>query len=152
MSVTTELLVALAERLDSAGAGSWAGLSAPVGSGDVEPVITLYRTPSSPDRVIRLRAYYGSARDYSTDSVVAVQVFVRGTSNPETALAMTDSVVAALHGIRADVLGTGSGQVSMAQCLLNSQTDLGEDELGRASYALNFYVNINIPDDSGRTD
>jgi len=151
MTPVEELLVGLAELLSSAGIGSWSGQAGELVDVDTPSIVVGGRVPNTPHRVIRIAAYMSGSRDYSTATLVGVQVTVRGKPHDVPDFATVHAVEQELHGLRAVTLGTYPNQRAIVQCLMQSVTDIGLDAVGRLREVMNFYVHMDIGDLDGKT-
>jgi|ADGO01.1.fsa_nt_gi hypothetical protein len=113
MSWTTGLLTGMAEHLAAAGAGVWRPDGSAYGSDEV--AIVIRSIPQAPDRLITLAPYAvdGTGLRGLADHQAAVQVRIRGTTDPRTCDETADAVFDALdslagvtwHGVRSSRCG-----------------------------------------------
>jgi hypothetical protein len=142
MGFETALLTGIAELLDEYGVAEWS--SGAVST--VEPAIYLGRLPDAPDRAIALASYPAAADPWLTDSIVGVQVRLRGTVDPGAVRDLAGAVFDALHGLYGIELGTGTDHALWVQMIdWQSGAMLGPDRNGRQERAENYYVTINRP-------
>jgi len=142
MGFESDLLTGIAELLDEYGAGNWSPNAVPT----AEPAIVLGRIPQSPERIISLAAYGVATDPKLTDSIVGVQVRVRGSTAPMAASDIADDVFDALHGQTDVELGAGTAHALWTVAIAwQSSADLGPDSNGRYERSDNYYVTVNRP-------
>lgn len=141
MSFTTNLLTGMAEHLAAAGAGVWR----PDGSayGPDEVAIVIRSIPQAPDRLITLAPYAvdGTGLRGLADHQAAVQVRIRGTTDPRTCDETADAVFDALDSL-AGVTWQG---IAVVQVWRQSYTSLGTDTTGRWEASHNYYLDVMRP-------
>lgn len=135
---TTNLVEGMAALLAAAGAGTWS----PGGTyTDGQTGITVGVIPQAPDRIICLSPYPVDDPPGLLDVTVAVQVRVRGTTDPRVVQDIADAVYDALHGAQPGQLGG----VLVAQVFRQSASSLGVDQVGRWERSENYYVQATRP-------
>lgn len=136
MSFTSDLLGAVAQYLADGGMGTWRP-TAPYQPSDPTPIF-LRSTPASPDRAITLGTYVVDD-DYSQpESVIGLQVRLRGDRNANTVAEMADQVFDLLHGMQG--IDFDSGRIVMSW--RNSGTPLGQDANERHEQSENYYLTV----------
>lgn len=140
----TDLLVGVAELLDTAGAGTWNGLGVAAATGPTDTAIALRQTPPDPDRSITLTDYPVTSNARLTDTVTGVNIRVRGRT-PSQASATAAAVYAALHALGRTALGTAPNVILVTDAYLQSEAQVGPDNNGRAVRSINYYVSWNRP-------
>lgn len=139
MSQTAQLLVGLAELLDTAGAGTY-DEDDPVAEG--QTAIVLIRLPESPTKIISLRSYDTADDPKLSERELQIQVRTRGGKSPLEALDLAELVYAAFHGING-VFVNATTPVHIVQMWRSSETDMGPDSLGRFERSENYTVQLN---------
>lgn len=135
MSFQTSFLQGVAELLAAEGVGVWSP-TAPYSPGDV--AIVFDELSDKPDRGIALGMYPVSDSG-NTDSVVAVQLYIRGTPGSRTDTKHTaDAAFNVLH----DKQGGTIGDTPLVRCWRNSGAPLGRDQNGRQESTDNYYFQI----------
>ena len=127
-----EIVEALASRLASIGVGAWSP----------DGVLPLSTTgivcgiePDKPDSIIVMNVYSVTTEPASGDDQYGVQVKIRD-KGIESASDLAGAVIRSL-----DLLGNVSlGDVRLTRVRLASVANLGQDDKGRVSYTINFYV------------
>ena len=127
-----EIVEALAARLASLGVGAWSP----------DGVLPLNTTgivcgiePDKPDSIIVMNVYSVTTEPASGDDQYGVQAKIRD-KDLESAADLAEAVILSL-----DLLGNVSlGDVRLTKVRLSSVASLGQDDKGRVSYTLNFYV------------
>ncbi|TYB50236.1 hypothetical protein FXF51_56770 [Nonomuraea sp. PA05] len=140
MSWTTDILTAIAVRLHVQGVGRWI----PPGTGTYQPAdiaILLGRLPSTPDRAIALAAYgvdQFADDPVNTDGTQAVQLRIRGTTDPRVADAIADACFDALQGWQAP-------QAGILLCTRRINAPMGVDGNNRWERADSYHLNVHRP-------
>jgi hypothetical protein len=135
---TSDLLTGLAEHLTAAGVGTWRPSGAYTAA---ETAIVIRGIPQTPDKLITLAPYPldGGEHRGMADHDSALQVRVRGTTDPRVAEDLADAVFTAL-----DSLGSNGpvdlGGVKVVDMWRQSYTSLGTDTSGRWERSENFYL------------
>lgn len=140
MGWTTDLLVGLGEHLDAAGVATWRPTGAYT---DGETGIVVRAIPQQPDRLITLAPYPRDDADHRgmADHDLALQVRVRGDTDPRTCDDIADAVFAELDSLSGVVL---SG-VPLVQMWRQSYTSLGQDDNNRWQRSENYYLQAMRP-------
>jgi hypothetical protein len=128
---TSDLILGLADLLDSEGVGTYSETTPPA-PGDT--LIVLRSMPDAPDRAICLTPYQVDD-DVTTDTVTGVQIRCRAGADPVDVLDLGDQVLALLHNRRGYQLRSVRVAVSWRQ----SEVLLGQDAHGRDERTSNFY-------------
>lgn len=138
---TSKLAIGLAELLAAAAVGEWS----PAGqrTGTPVPWITVAAMPETPDQIICLTPYTSAPEGGGSDVVMAIQVRTRGDRTPLSSPDLQDAVYEVLHGRRRTVLGTGAGQLIVAQVLRRNIGQLGPDALSRWEWVSTYDVYVN---------
>lgn len=136
MAFTDLCLAALAQYLAAGGVGTWRPAD-PYLPTDPTPII-LSAVPSTPDRILVLTPYPVSDSVTLSDSVLGVQVGMRGDRDPRTVQALSDAVFDRLHGAQA--IGFAGGQI--VACARQSETPLGTDGNDRHERTANYYLSV----------
>jgi hypothetical protein len=140
---TTDILVGLAERIDTAGIGTYEATAAYDPAATV-PVITLQGLPDLPNKAIAL-AYFSNG---GTGGVTAaVEITVRGDADPTSPDQIADAVWTLLDNA-ADFL---LGGVHVALMYRQTSAPLGLDAAGRWSRGETYFLiadrpSVNWPD------
>jgi hypothetical protein len=122
---TTDILTGLAERIDTAGIGTYEATAAYDPAATV-PVITLQQLPDQPVAAIAL-AYFSSG---GTGGVTAaVEIAIRGDADPTSPDAISDAIWTLLDNA-ADLM---LGAVHVALMYRQTSASLGLDTHGRWS-------------------
>jgi hypothetical protein len=138
----TSILTGVAELLDEYEVAEWSSGAVPIS----EPAVYLGRLPDAPDRALALASYPVAADPWLTDSIVGVQVRVRGTTAPDVARDLASAVFDALHGLHDVELGTGTDRALWVRMIVwQSGASLGPDANGRHERTENYYVHVNRP-------
>src|SRR5690606_22439626 len=127
------------EHLDDAGVGVWrtSGIYTAGETG-----IVIRAVPQTPDRVITLAAYpLGTGIPGVADHQTAVQIRIRGTTDPRVCDDLADAVYEALDGL-GNVTLDG---VDVVQAWRQSYTSLGQDSNGRWERSENYYLDTMRP-------
>jgi hypothetical protein len=138
MGFTGDLMGGLAALLAARGVGTYnpSGAYTAAQTGIVHDVV-----PSSPDRVIVLTPYSPTDDPTLSDSVVRVQVRVRGTRDPRTAYDLDDAAFQVLHNLPRQTIGgavvTGGWRRSGAY--------IGPDSNGRHERTSNYEFQVHRP-------
>jgi hypothetical protein len=134
MGFTTTLLNSAAEHLHRENVGAYKLPPATYLAGDV--AITFDEFHSTVNKAISLTTY-DVDRDLGTDSVIGLQLWIRGMpKNRTSAKDITDRATDALHGLqRADW-----GGIPIVLIEWRSQTSHGLDANGREEVSVNFYI------------
>lgn len=136
---TSRLLTGLAEHLAAAGVGVWRPAGAYT-AGEVG--ITIRSVPQSPDQVLTLAAYpIGSTLPGLADHRTAIQIRIRGTTDPRVCDDLADAVYELLDG--ASRLAWGG--IAVVQVWRQSYTSLGDDTNGRWERSENYYLDTMRP-------
>lgn len=138
MAWTADVVAGLAQHLAAAGVGTYspagAYTSAQVG-------IFMDVVPAAPDRVVTVTPY-GAADDPTlSDSVLMVQVRVRGTKDPRTAYDLDDAVFAAMQNLPRSILNG----VTVVGAWRTSAGYLGPDGNGRHERTSNYRLTVHRP-------
>lgn len=139
MSFTADLAHGLAEYLAAAGIGAYR----PTGVyRDDEVGIVIGAVPASPPRLVVLTPYPLVDDVDQADSVVGLQVRVRGaTPDPREALALADAVFDVLHG--ATHLSVGGVEVHLVQRAASAP--MGQDHNRRYEHADTYRLTAHRP-------
>ncbi|MFE5777080.1 minor capsid protein [Brachybacterium sp. NPDC056505] len=138
MTTTHEAIVTgLAVLLDGEGIASWSPSGTLTGPG---PVIAMAAVPESPDRVVTLTAYTVTDDPAFSDSTIAVQVRVRGTTDPRTTWATSGAVFDVLQAWTGDL-----GGVPVIECHRQVSAPLGQDGNRRWEQADTYYMQTHTP-------
>lgn len=134
MSFEIDLLTAAGQYLDSKGAGRWL-TSGTYKATDV--AISIDELPTTPDRGIAM-SLYDVEDTAGTDSVVGLQLWIRGSKNKASAKETKDAVFDALHNLQ-DVTWAG---IPIVRIWRQSGANLGLDGNGRQEISQNYYLQI----------
>lgn len=142
---TSRLLAGLAQHLDDAGIGTYR----PTGAYAADEIgIVIRAIPQQPDRLITLAAYpVGTDIQGMADHRSAVQIRLRGTTDPRDCDDLADEVFELLDSAAGLVLGG----IPIVQMWRQSYTGLGTDDNGRWSRSENYYLDSMRPT-AHRTD
>lgn len=133
----TQLLHGVAAQLAADGVGTWApGAVTPPSD---TPVISIETAITSQDRAIILTEYTTSTLPGLTDTVTAINLFVRGTTDPDVVRQMAGDIYRSLQARR----GTLPGGAQVTQMWQQSQARVGPDQNRRICRSINFYVQWN---------
>ncbi|MDP3983985.1 MAG: minor capsid protein [Acidimicrobiia bacterium] len=100
--------------------------------------------PSTPDEAVMVKGSGGpEASTKSGYALPAVQVIVRGTTDPRTGSDRADQVYAALHGLRHTTLAGGTLVIRSAG-IQSAPVSMGEDQNGRHEFSLNFQLETRL--------
>lgn len=146
---TANLLTGVAELLDTDGVGTWSPSAAYAAA---DTAISLINLPQAPDKVVCLADYRVTADPALTDSVIGLQVRIRGDRDPRTVMNLSEAVYDCLHGLTHAQLGTAPNRVQVVRIAWQSESTLGPDANGRHERSINFYVMVNRPDPTGRLE
>lgn len=136
---TSRLIGGLAQHLDDAGVGVYRPTGA-YAAGEVG--IFDRRIATEPDRIITLAMYpVGTSLPGLADHQTAVQIRVRGTTDPRDCDDLADAVFDLLDGAEHLTLGG----VHVVQMWRQSYTSLGEDQLKRWERSENYYLDTMRP-------
>lgn len=141
MGFTEDLLTGMAEHLDAAGVGTWRCDGSAYDPGEIG--ITIRGIPQTPDRLIVLAPYVvdsGAFRGLA-DHQVAVQIRIRGTTDPRTCDETADAVFDALDSLT----GVTWQGIAVVQVWRQSYTSLGTDTTGRWEASHNYYCDTMRP-------
>ena len=145
MTFTAQLLTGLAEHLDTHGVARWRPTTAYLAS---ETAIVLGGLTPAPDRQIALTPYLEHDHASIDDSLVAVQMRLRGTPGSLTSCTdLADAVFDLLHGATNLLLGG----ITVTQVLRKSTAPLGVDENDRHEWSENYHLTLARPGEH-RTD
>ena len=134
MGWTDRLLTGWAEDMASAGIGTWR-TNAPYMPEEV--AITHRVILPAPDRLITLAAYpAGQEEPGQADHLLAVQVRVRGTTDPTTCDDLADAIFERYSGAEQLTLGG----VRVVQMWRQSYTSTGQDSGDRWTRSENYYL------------
>lgn len=133
-----EFIRGFGEYLASAELGKWSTFT----SSDTG--IVAGKLPASPYNAIALASYGVSDDPTLSDSVIGLQVTVRGANqqDPRPTQRLTSRVYDQLDGMAGVTL---PGGVYVVQCHRQSWTTLGQDENNRWREVSNFYVTVHRP-------
>jgi hypothetical protein len=136
---TTDLMTGVAQRLHAAGVGVWKPTGAYL---DTEVGIVLGVPSQQPPSLIALAVYRVADDPALSDSVVGLQVRVRGSDeDPRKADDLADGVFDALQGLHgADVNG-----VRLVYSRRTSMLPLGVDGNGRQERTDNYDLTVHRP-------
>lgn len=135
---TQRLLAGLAWVLHSAGVGVYSP-DTPI---DLEEVaITLLDLPQAPQQAVCLTPYPVAAYPGRTDTVVGINIRIRGDLSPLTVIGLEDRVYEALQGLRGQV-GSGDDALHLTQVYWQSAANLGPAENGEYQRSINYYVQV----------
>lgn len=137
---TTQLITGLAEHLAAAGVGVWRP-NGPIYTA-AEVGILDRAVPQSPDRLITLAAYpLGSTMQGMADHDTAVQIRLRGTTDPRVCDDLADAVYELLNSAS----NLTFGGVRVVQMWRQSYTSLGQDGSQRWERSENYYLQTMRP-------
>ncbi len=123
MGWTTDILTGLAERIDTAGIGTYE-VSAAYSPTATTPVITLQGLPDLPDKAIAL-AYISSG---GTGGVTAaIEITIRGDTDPTS----PDEISDALWTLFDNAVGFNLGSAHVALMYRQTSAPLDRDDAGR---------------------
>lgn len=142
MTVTRTILEGIAQLLDDNDVGRWSPDTANA-AGDI--AIVLSHMPHDPDQVISLTDYAVQSSALMSDTILGVQIRLRGDTNPGTVIDRRDAVFDVLHGLTHFQLGAGDDAVLVTQLLWQSAAALGPDDNGRHERSENYYAYFNRP-------
>ena len=134
MGWTDDLLGGIAGHLDAQAIVAWHPDSSPYAV--TETGVYRGNLPPTPDQVVGLTCYSQPESDGLGDVTAAVQVRVRGTTDPRTADDTADAIHEALDGLRRVQLGG----IWVEQIYHQSSAYLGVDSNDRHERTINFYV------------
>ncbi len=143
MGWTTDILVGLAERLDTAGIGTYEA-SAAYDPAATAPAITLQGLPDRPDKAIAL-SYFSSG---GTGGVTAaVEIAIRGDADPASPDGTADAIWTLLDNAADFLLGA----VHVALMYQQTSAPLGLDAAGRWVRSDTYFliadrISVNWPD------
>ena len=138
MSFTSDLLEGVAQRLADNGAGVYLPTGA-YGPGDVAIVFRVL--PQDPDRAIALSTYDFGHDLTQPDSLIGLQLRIRGTTDPLSDGEIDDVCFDVLHGLWAVDLG---GVIAVS-AWRQSGASLGPDESGRFVRTSNYHLQMHRP-------
>lgn len=138
MAFTTDLLTGVAQHLAASGVAVWK----PSGTyTSVEVGIVLGVPTQSPPSLVALAIYRNTDHPALSDSVVGLQVRVRGSdADPRKADDLADAVFNALQGLRATVNG-----IRISYAKRDSTFPLGIDGSGRQERTDNYSLTVHRP-------
>jgi hypothetical protein len=142
---TTNLLIGLAERLDTAGIVRWQATGAYTAGG--LPPVFLRALGDAPDIAVALAAYGDPENEDAglSDVVQAVQIRTRGDRDPVTVDDLADQIWDELHGAAMLRLGTAPNVVATTLIRRRSTAALGVDAAGRYERVDNYYITAARP-------
>lgn len=134
MGWTSDLLTGLAEHLDANSVGIWR----PTGAyGADETAIVIRAIPQEPDRLITLAPYpVGTTLRGMQDHVSAIQIRVRGTTDPRVCEDLADEVFDLLDSCGRQTLNG----IALVDMWRQSYTSLGQDANLRWEASHNYHV------------
>lgn len=136
MSYTADLTAAVAAYLAAGSVGTWKP-NTPYIDSDPTPIV-LQSMPGAPDSVLVIADYSISDEYADSDSVIGLQVTMRGDRDPRTVAALSDAVFDRLQGLQG--LDFPGGRVVMAW--RSSETPNGEDGNNRHIRSANYYLTV----------
>lgn len=134
MSFEIDLLTAVGQYLDAQGAGRW------LTSGTykaTDTAISIDELPTTPDRGIAM-SLYDVEDSAGTDSVVGLQLWIRGSKNKASAKETKDAVFDTLHDLQ-HVTWAG---IPIVRIWRQSGANLGLDGNGRQEISQNYYLQL----------
>ncbi|MCQ1951619.1 minor capsid protein [Arthrobacter sp. zg-Y859] len=134
MSFEIDLLTAVGEYLGAKGAGRWLATGTYKAT---DVAITIDELPATPDRGIAM-SLYDVEDTPGTDSVVGLQLWIRGAKNKTSAKETKDAVFDALHNLQAV---TWAG-IPIVRIWRQSGANLGTDGNGRQEISQNYYIQL----------
>lgn len=142
--VERDLLVGLADVLDTAGAATYRASGGYLAD---ETAVVFGDLPTGPDRVVALALYQATDAIEQNLSTRRMQVMMRSVPNDSLDVGdLADDVFDALHVLE----NTACGVVHVVQCFRTSVVPLGMDEQRRYLRADNYQLDINTPATPGR--
>lgn len=137
---TSRLLTGMAEHLDAAGIGDWDPTGTSYADGDT--AIVIRAIPDQPDRLITLAAYpLGTNLPGMADHRVAVQVRLRGSTDPRDCDDLADAIFDALDGCGRQTWS----EIPVKDVIRRSYTSLGQDGSRRWERSENYEVDAMRP-------
>lgn len=131
---TSLLIVGVAQRLHTAGVGTWRANGTYAAN---EIGIYVRAIPTSPDRIITLAAYpVGTGLQGMQDHRTGLQIRVRGTEDPRICDDLADAIFDDLDSLGRAVLNG----VHVVDVWRQSYTSLGQDAQRRWERSENYYV------------
>ncbi|GLH97345.1 minor capsid protein [Phytohabitans aurantiacus] len=131
---TSLLLVGIAQRLHTAGIGTWRATGAYMVN---ETAIVIRAIPQTPNLLITLAPYpVGTALRGMQDHTSAIQIRVRGTEDPRVCDDLADAIFDDLDSLGRATLNT----VAVVDMWRQSYTSLGQDAQNRWERSENYYV------------
>lgn len=131
---TSLLLAGIAQRLHTAGVGTWRA------TGTYEPsetAIVIRGIPDAPDKVITIADYpVGTSIKGMQDHTIGVQCRIRGTTDPRVCSDIGDAIFAELDSLGMATLNT----IAVVDMWRQSYTSLGQDAQRRWEASHNYYV------------
>ncbi|GAA3289230.1 minor capsid protein [Arthrobacter citreus] len=134
MSFEIDLLTAVGQYLDAAGAGRWLTKGTYAAT---DTAISIDELPITPDRGIAM-SLYDVEDTAGTDSVVGLQLWIRGSKNKASAKETKDAVFDALHNLQ-HVTWAG---IPIVRIWRQSGANLGLDGNGRQEISQNYYLQL----------
>ena len=134
MSFEIDLLTAVGQYLDSTGAGRWLISGTYMAA---ETAISIDELPTTPDRGIAM-SLYDVEDTAGTDSVVGLQLWIRGSKSKTSAKETKDAIFDALHNLQ-HVTWAG---IPIVRIWRQSGANLGLDGNGRQEISQNYYLQL----------
>jgi len=134
---TTDILVGLAGRIETAGIGTYEPTAAYDPAATV-PVITLQGLPDLPDKAIAL-AYFSSGG--SGGVTAAIEITIRGDADPTS----PDEIADAIWTLLDNAAGFDLGSAHVALMWRQTSAPLGVDAAGRWSRGETYFLIADRP-------
>jgi len=145
VSWTTDLLIGLAEHLETAGIVDWRPPPATYSAPYAGPAVFFRQLPDAPDAAVALSVYAAPAGDGTADVTVGVQLLWRGGTDPTVVDGYSDAAWELLHEAGPLTLGQDGHRVHLARIWRQSTADLQTDPSGRWLRSDNYYVIASRP-------
>ncbi|SDJ07898.1 hypothetical protein SAMN05444157_1624 [Frankineae bacterium MT45] len=108
---------------------------------DTEFAVMMNKVPTSPPLVIALTPYHVQDSLRTTDSILGLQVRIRGNKNPATVLDADDAIFNLIHGMHDTVING----VPVALIWRDSWVPAQPDKNERWELASNYYIRTDVP-------
>lgn len=107
---------------------------------DTDIGITVCVVPDSPSQIITLTPYTVQDDPRLNDSILALQVRLRGTQDPRSVIDRSAAIFNLLHGLEADY-----GDLHVALMWRQASGPMGQDDNQRWLWSDSFYCRVNWP-------